>query len=54
MVSVTAGRAHGHPQLVGLELEQQVHDRGAAVDPQLGAPGGREAADMASTTSRVW
>ena len=27
---------HGHLELVGLELQQQVHGRGAAVDPQLG------------------
>ena len=30
------GPAHGHAEQVGLELAEQVHDRGAAVDAQLG------------------
>ena len=46
--------ADRHAELVGLELEQQVHHRRPAVGPQLGDGGAADAAVMASTTSRVW
>ena len=54
MVSWSIGRLHRDAELVGLELQQQVHRRRAAVDAQLGDRRAADAAAIASTTSRVW
>ena len=51
---LVARAANGHAELVGLELQQQVHRRRAAVDAQLGDASMPDAARIASTTSRVW